>query len=291
MAADPHGYACRPRTPGMVRRSVLFAPGDRPALLRKATETGADTVVFDLEDGVAPDRKTEAREAVSDAVEGVEADPEVCVRVNPLGAGGRADLDALSVAPDGIVLPKAETAGDVRGLADELGARGLDAPVLALLETPGGVLDAPAVADAAATDAVVFGAEDLAAAVGCRRTEEGAEIRYARQRVVLAAARAGVDAIDTVYTDLEDTDGLATEAGFARQLGFDGKLAIHPEQVPVVNDAFTPGPERVAWAERVLDARDDATEGAFTVDGEMVDAPLVAQAETVLDRARAAGRR
>jgi len=272
----------------MVRRSVLFAPGDQPALLRKATETEADTVVFDLEDGVAPDRKGRAREAVGEALGTIEAG-EVCVRVNPLGAGGRADLDALSTSPDGVVVPKVDAAADVRGLADELGDRGLDVPVLALLETPGGVLDAPAIADAAATDAVVFGAEDLAAAAGCRRTEDGAEIRYARQRVVLAAARAGVDAIDTVYTDIEDTDGLATEAAFARQLGFDGKLAVHPAQVPVVNNAFTPDPERIEWAERVLAARDDATGGVFAVDGEMVDAPLITQAETVLERARAAG--
>jgi citrate lyase subunit beta/citryl-CoA lyase len=276
----------------MVRRSVLFSPGDRPDLLRKAPDAGADVVVFDLEDAVVPGRKDEAREAVATVVDETDADCEVCVRVNPLGSGGRADLDALAAAPDSVMLPKVDGAGDVRALADALVEHGLDRPVLALLETPGGVLDAPAVAGVEATDAVLLGAEDLSAAAGFSRTADGTEILYARERVVLAAARAGVDAIDTLYTDFEDTEGLAEDARFARELGFDGKMAIHPAQVSVVNDAFTPDPERVDWAERVLAARDEAERegrGVFAVDGEMIDAPLVAQAETILERARAAG--
>ena len=278
----------------MVRRSVLFSPGDQPKLLRKAPDTGADTVVFDLEDAVVPERKAMARETVAEAVAALDTDTECCVRVNPLDRGGRADLDALSAAPDSVMLPKVESAEEVCALADALAEQGFDLPVLALLETPGGVLDAPAIAAAEATDAVLFGAEDLSAAVGFTRTDAGTEILYARQRVVLAAAHGGVDAIDTLDTDFEDTAGLAAEARFARELGFDGKMAIHPGQVSVINNAFSPDPERVEWAERVLAARDEAARegrGVFAVDGEMIDAPLIAQAETVLERARAAGLR
>ena len=271
----------------MVRRSVLFAPGDQPELMRKAPETGADTVVFDLEDAVAPDRMDEAREAVAAALEALDGDTELCVRVNPLGQGGGADLDALNRAPDSVMLPKVSGVGDVEALARALEARGLEVPVLALLETAAGVLAAAEVAGAAVTDAVLFGAEDLAADLGATRTDEGTEVLHARQRVALAAAGADIDAIDTLYTEYEDTEGLAVDTERAREWGFDGKMAIHPTQVPVINDAFTPDPERVEWAERVVAASQD-NEGVFAVDGEMIDAPLIAQAETVLERARAA---
>jgi citrate lyase subunit beta/citryl-CoA lyase len=117
-------------------------------------------------------------------------------------------------------------------------------------------------------------------------------VLHAREHVVLAASAAGVDAIDTVYTDFEDEAGLRGETAFARDLGYDGKLAIHPAQVAPINEAFTPDPERVEWARRVLDARAAATaqgKAVFAVDGEMIDAPLVAQAERIRERARAAG--
>ncbi|MFC6725867.1 HpcH/HpaI aldolase/citrate lyase family protein, partial [Halobium palmae] len=129
--------------------------------------------------------------------------------------------------------------------------------------------------------------EDLAADVGATRTEEGTEMLYAREHVVLAASAAGVDAVDTVFTDFDDDEGLRAETEFALTLGYDGKLAIHPSQIDVINEAFTPDPERVEWAEKVLAARDEAdaaARGVFQVDGEMIDAPLVAQAERILER-------
>jgi citrate lyase subunit beta/citryl-CoA lyase len=138
---------------------------------------------------------------------------------------------------------------------------------------------------------VCFGAEDLAADVGASRTEAGTEVRYAREHAVLAASAADVDAVDTVFTDIEDREGLRTETEFAAGLGYDGKMAIHPAQVEPINDAYTPSPERVEWAERVLAARTEADaddRGVFRVDGEMIDAPLIAQAERVIERADAA---
>jgi citrate lyase subunit beta/citryl-CoA lyase len=276
----------------MARRSVLFSPGDRPELLRKAPATGADVLAFDLEDAVVPDRKPAAREAVAEVLSDPAFDPdaEVCVRLNP-GAATAADLDAVLAGDariDAVMLPKVAGIDDVVRVERLLAERGRDLPAFALIESAAGVLRAETVARADLVDALVFGAEDLAADVGATRTDEGTEVLYARERVVLAASAAGVDAIDTVYTDFEDVDGLAAEAAFARTLGYDGKLAIHPDQVPVVNEAFTPSPDRVEWARRVLAAKEAADRegrGVFAVGGEMIDAPLVAQAERILDRA------
>ena len=277
----------------MARRSVLFTPGDRPEMLRKAPRTGADVIVFDLEDAVAPARKAEARKAVADVLtSGFDPDCEVCVRVTADDA--TADLDVLlddDPRLDGLMLPKAEAGEDVRRLAERATERGDDLPVFALVETARGVLHAEEIAAARPTTAVCFGAEDLAADVGASRTEAGTEVRYAREHAVLAASAADVDAVDTVFTDIEDREGLRTETEFAAGLGYDGKIAIHPAQVEPINDAYTPSPERVEWAERVLAARTEADaddRGVFRVDGEMIDAPLIAQAERVIERADAA---
>jgi citrate lyase subunit beta/citryl-CoA lyase len=280
----------------MSRRSVLFSPGDQPELLRKAPRSDADTVVYDLEDAVAPDSKPAAREAVRAVLSDPDFDPEceVAVRVNA-GATAESDLDAVltdDVRLDAVVVPKVADAGDVDRVARLLADAGRPLPILALVESAAGVLHAEAIAAADATDALVFGAEDLAADVGATRTDGGTEVLYAREHVVLAASAAGVDAIDTLYTDFEDSEGLADDTDFALELGYDGKLAIHPAQVSVINEAFTPDPDRVAWARRVLSARETADRegrGVFRVDGEMIDAPLIARAETVRERARAAG--
>jgi citrate lyase subunit beta/citryl-CoA lyase len=281
----------------MARRSLLFSPGDRPELMRKAPSAGADVVCFDLEDAVSPGRKDEAREAVRALLSDPEFDPdaEVCVRLTEREVA--ADLDALlgtdgeaDVRLDAVMVPKAGFAADVRDVDDELAARGWTLPIFALVESARGVLNAPEVAAEGPTSALVFGAEDLAADLGATRTDEGTEVLYARERVVTAAAAESVDAIDTVHTDYEDEAGLRDQTEFALTLGYDGKLAIHPSQVPVINDAFTPPPERVEWAKRVLRAREKADaedRGVFSVDGEMIDAPLLAQAERVLDRAGA----
>ena len=293
----------------MVRRSVLFSPGDRPELMRKAPGTGADTVVFDLEDAVVPDRKDDARAAVRETLTDEEFDPdtEVCVRLT-VEEPDR-DLDALvgkavdepengknnhsrELRLDALVLPKVDAAATVEHRVELARTRGLDVPVLALVETAAGVLAAEEIASVDAVDALIFGAEDLAADVGATRTKEGDEVLYAREHVVLAATAAGIDAIDTVYTDFEDDDGLGKEAAFARQLGYDGKLAIHPAQVSVINDAYTPDESELSWARRVLEARERAERdgrGVFEVDGEMIDRPLIVRAERIRELATAAG--
>lgn len=296
----------------MPRRSVMFTPGDRPAMMRKAPSAGADVIVFDLEDAVAPDAKDEARAAVHEVLADPDFSPdcEVCVRVNPTGIAADDDLrgvlggasgdeatddepSAVSAADtlDSVMLPKTEESDDAEILADLLDERDAEVPILALVETAAGILSAESIAGVSQVDALVFGAEDLAADVGATRTDEGTEVLHAREHVLLAASAADVDAIDTVYTDIEDTEGLREETEFAIQLGYDGKMAIHPAQVAPINESFTPDPERVEWAEEVLAAKAEADaegRGVFRVDGEMIDAPLIAQAERVLAYAEAA---
>lgn len=271
----------------MLRRSVLFSPADRPALVRKAPDSGADVVVADLEDAVAPADRPAARQALRKVLAdpGFDPDAEVVVRVNPVGVAADDDLAAvLAAGPDAVMLPKADGADDVRTLHRLMAERGEPRPVYPLLETAAGVLAADGVAAATPTTAVVFGAEDLAADIGADRTADGGEVAYARQRVVLAAAAAGVDAVDTVHTDLEDRAGLREAAAEAAGLGFDGKLAVHPDQVAPIHEGFRPDEDRLAWARRVVAAAEDE-EGVFRLDGEMIDAPLVARAERLLARA------
>ncbi|QLK25692.1 CoA ester lyase [Natrinema zhouii] len=286
----------------MVRRSVLFTPGDRPEMLRKAPSAGADVIVFDLEDAVAPQRKAEAREAVRDVLSEPSFDPacEVCVRVNAVdaatGSSAADDLDVLlgegaEGTLESVMLPKAGSADDIRALADELDKYDASLPILPVLESAGGILAALEIAAVPATDALVFGAEDLAADIGATRSAEGLEVLYARERVVLAAAAHDCTAIDTLVTDFEDEAALREDATFSIQLGYDGKLAIHPDQVAVINEAFTPSAEEREWAERVFAAKRDADaegRGVFAVDGEMIDAPLIARAERIRSRAAAA---
>jgi len=279
----------------MARRSVLFSPGDRESMLRSAGDSDADCLVFDLEDAVAPDAKVAARDTVRSVLADPGFDPaaEVCVRVNPSGIAMDEDLGVLaradSVRLDSVMLPKTAGPEDVDILAGLLAEHDLKVPILALLETAHGILHAESIAGSEPVDGVVFGAEDLAADIGATRTREGREVSYARQHVVLAAAAHGVSAIDTVFTEYTDHDGLRAKTVEARELGYDGKLAIHPDQVGVINDAFTPDPADVEWAKRVLEIREQTDRAVFEVDGEMIDAPLVTQAERILERARAAG--
>jgi citrate lyase subunit beta/citryl-CoA lyase len=278
------------------RRSVLFTPGDEREMMRKAVGGDADVVVFDLEDAVAPDSKEAARDAVDEVLNEVDDAHEVWVRLNTFdaeGADGHDDLGALADEPSCYVVPKAGSAENVEVVADAIDERS-DAGIVPILETAAGVVNAAEVAAAPRVSAVVFGAEDLSADIGATRTDEGTEVIYARQKVVTAASAAGVDAIDTLWTDFKDEEGLRCDTERTVRFGYDGKLAIHPAQAGVINDAFTPEEDRVEWAEKVMKAKREADErgkGVFEVDGEMVDEPLVEQARTVLERARAAGLR
>jgi citrate lyase subunit beta/citryl-CoA lyase len=276
-------------------RSLLFVPGSKARMLEKARALAADAVILDLEDGVAPGEKAMARSAVRQALETGTYGPQVTLRINAFSTGlAEADLSEACVAGVAAVcLPKAQMAGEVEQLAALLSmlerARGWAAgtvEILLMVETALGVLQAYDMARASSrVRALCLGGEDLARDLGAVRTAEGRELAHARAHMVLAARAAGVLAVDTVYTNLADLDGLLAEARQMRQMGYSGKLLIHPAQIEPVHQAFAPTEEEVAYARRVLEAFEAAearAEGVIALDGQMIDAPVVARAREVV---------
>ena len=276
-------------------RSLLFVPGDRPERFDKAVASGADALILDLEDSVAASAKTAAREAVAAHLREPRGAVRLFVRVNPLDTALCAeDIAALhGLAPDAIVLPKAEGAASVRDLAQRLAAASIAAPILPIAtETPAAIFALGSYATAGvALAGITWGAEDLPAAIGAATSRED-DGRYtppyevARSLTLFAAHAAGVAAIDTVYPAFRDLDGLTAYARRAARDGFTGMMAIHPTQVAAINAAFTPTAEQVEAARRILAAFAAAPDaGALQVDGRMVDAPHRKQAQRLLDRA------
>jgi citrate lyase subunit beta/citryl-CoA lyase len=276
-------------------RSVLFVPGTRPDRFASAEAAGADAVVFDLEDSVEAGRKPDARRAIGEwfaRAAGPTPSAVRLVRVNAAGSSWFADDLGLVrglAHVDGVVLPKAETAYQVTTAAAGASAMAT-LPVIPLLETSRGVLHAAAIAAARVTvPALLFGAEDLTAELGVPRTVDGDELIFARSQVVLAAASVGADAIDAVFTSISATDGLRRDALRARALGFHGKMAIHPAQIATIHDVFTPTPDELAQAQRIVDAYDAAARdgsGVFRLDDQMIDAPVATRARKLLALAR-----
>lgn len=290
-------------------RSWLFVPGDDPRKLERAGAAGADALILDLEDSVTPARKPEARRLVTERLRAPrDGGPALWVRVNaPAGDWLLDDLVAVApAAPDGVVVPKPRSGADLARLADRLdaleAAHGLARGGIRMLpivtETPQAVLDIGALAAGAGARlaGLTWGGEDLAAAIGAlrNRTAEGVwtgPYALARSLTLLAAAAAGVPAIDTVETDLGDEATLAESVRTARRDGFAGKLAIHPRQVPVINRTFTPSAEEIAYAERVVAAFAAAPEaGVVRLDDRMLDHPHLRQARQLLALAARLGR-
>lgn len=259
--------------------ALLFCPADRPDRFAKAQER-SDCVILDLEDAVAPADRQRAREAIIDT----PLDPaRVIVRVNASTSEFQtADLAALAQTEyRTIMLPKLERHSDLDGLDGF--------HIIALLETPLGVRDADALAADPRVAALSWGAEDLVAAMGgfASRTADGRfgePARYARSRVLIAAAAAGKPAYDTVHPDLDDIDGLREEAAEAAAAGFRGAMCLHPKQVGILREAYLPTAEASAWARGVLDAARSATGGVFTFEGQMIDEPVLRQARSITAR-------
>ena len=266
-------------------RSFLFAPGNDEHKLRKALSSGADAVIADLEDAVTPAEKRAARAIAVGVLAEADGGALRLVRVNAAGSEWiDDDVEAVgSVGLDGVVLPKA-TAAAVGAL------QGLGLPVVAIVETPAGVRGAFELAATAAVDALVLGAVDLGLALGLEPRGDGLELLFARSSLVVDSAAAGLRGpIDRVWTTLSDDAGLERDCELARSLGFRGKACIHPEQVPVVNDAFSPSSEELAHARDVVRAFDDAAangRGAVAFDGEMIDLPVVERARQLLADAK-----
>jgi citrate lyase subunit beta / citryl-CoA lyase len=290
---------------GRRRRSLHFVPGGNEKMLLKALALPADGLILDLEDAVPPDRKAATRPVVKDWLHRRDfGGRERWVRMNPIwGPLGRADLEeTIAARPDGYVVPKPRHAGDVREVAGALDrleqrhgiANGATRLTLIATETPEGLLNIRDVASASPrVVAISWGVEDLGAAMGLERVRdaEGRYLdipRYARVMCAVAAAAAGVDAIDTVYTDLADLAGLRHECADAVAMGFAGKISIHPNQIPIINDVFTPAKEALEEARVLIAAFEEhARRGvyAFTFGGRMVDAPHLARARKLLARA------
>lgn len=287
----------------MIPRSLLFVPADSEKKLTKGLSSGADALILDLEDSVSPERKGVAREMASAFVAANRAGPALWVRINPLAQGGLDDLVAIVRArPAGLVIPKPDGPADLVALSlmlDALEARdGVEAPIPLLpiaTETPKAVLALPAYAEVAVPRlaGITWGAEDLAAALGARsnRGPDGSldlTYRLARSSCLLAAKAAGVAAIDTVWTDFSDAEGFAADCAAAAREGFSGRMAIHPNQVAVINVAFTPSAEEVAHAREVVEAF-AASPGAGVVNlgGRMFDVPHLKQARALLAQAEA----
>jgi citrate lyase beta subunit len=285
------------------RRALLYMPGDDRHKIEKALTLGVDCVCMDMEDGVAPNRKAEARQGIAAALQELDfGHSEKLARINAVGSGLETeDLQALlPFHPLGVVVPKVETLEQIQWVSGKIEAAELafgwpmqSIRLLVMVETPKAVLNLKEIASHPHLEALIFGGEDYAASLGARRTPGALELLYARSAVVTACAAHGLQAIDMISVDFKDMEALRREANFGAQLGFTGKQVIHPCQVAPVQEAFTPDEAAIESARRLVEAFEaHQAEGAgvFAHDGRMVELPHVKAARGVLERARAAGK-
>lgn len=286
-----------------LRRSLLFVPGTTPERIAKAAASAADGVILDLEDAVAPTQKAQAREWVVAALRRVDfGKRERVVRVNPLDSQyGPADLAAVvAMGPDALLLPKVGTPEDlcrvdaaVARLEGEAGLKPGGIRFHLIIETVAGVMNVLELARASSRNTgLFFGAGDLARETRARLVANRASELYALSKMLFAARATGLDAIDTPYFDLQNPVGLEAHTRFGADLGYDGKTLIHPSQIEVANRLFTPSPEAVTEAQRILaayEAAQAAGTGALILDGQFIDAVHVVMARETLARAQLAG--
>ena len=285
-----------------LKRSWMFVPGHRQKMIDKALGLGSDAIMLDIEDGVAPGEKDTARKLIVAALgrERLRRSPARFVRINAIGHERMAaDLEAvLRPGLDGLVLPKVETPEEVLKVAAILKEREPAVKVergsvkfLVAIESPKGLLNAPAIA--ASTDRVIglmFGAEDYGRELGLPTSREGEarDLIYARSAMVVAAASAHVQAVDGVWVDLQDGDGLLGFARQSRRLGFSGMSLIHPSQIDPINTVFSPTPGELDYAQRVVQAYEEALargDGSISFGGQLIDRPIVERARRTLEMA------
>jgi citrate lyase beta subunit len=285
------------------RRALLYMPGNDRHKIEKALTLGVDCICMDMEDGVALNRKAEARAGIAASLRELDfGRSEKLARINGFGSGlENEDIEAvLPFHPDGLVLPKVESAEQICWANEKIAAaeRLHDWPphsvrLLAGIETPMAILNMKEIASQPRLVALIFGGEDYAAFVGATRTPGAEELLYARSAMVAACAAYGLQAIDMVTVDFHDLERLCREARFGAQLGYTGKQVIHPNQVASVQEAFTPDDASIASARRLVEAFEQQQAkgaGAFALDGRMIDMPLVRAAQNVLERAKAGGK-
>lgn len=285
------------------RRALLYMPGDDRHKIEKALMLDVDCICMDMEDGVALNRKSEARRTVAAALRDLTfGRSEKLARINAVGSGlEMEDIEVvLPSRPDGIVVPKVESLEQIQWVSGKIETAELahgwpvhSIRMLVGVETARAILNLKEIVSHPRLDGLIFGGEDYAASVGAVRTPEAMELLYSRSAVVTAAAAFGLQAIDMVTIDFRDLETLRREAVFGAQLGYTGKQVIHPAQVGPVQEAFTPGDVSIERARRLVEAfgtHQKDGKGAFALDGKMIDMPLVKAAQNVLEQARAAGK-
>jgi len=281
-----------------LRRSALYVPGDSEKMLQKCTAVDSDMLVLNLEDGVASSQKSAARRNVAGAIKRAGyGNREIVVRVNPLSSDtGRSDLaEIIPCRPDGLCLPKVEDAEEIR-IADQhiqelekkhdLPEGGIE--LHAMIESAQGLLRASEIGAAAPRmSSLIFGSADYANDVRCQPGEDRAELVLALQMIVISARASGIDAIDAPCFDIRNNDLLYREAAGARRMGFDGKSALHPGQLEIINRIFAVTDEEIAWAEKALaelDAAENRGRALTTMEGKLIDNPHRAAALRILSR-------
>lgn len=269
------------------RRSFIFSPGLKPEMLPKALASGTDIVCVELEDGIAPKDKGEARQRALALFAEPQSDDGVerIVRINCLrSAFGLADVQAVlatDTPPPALMLPKVMSPDDVVWLDSLLNERGHDTRLHIIIETNAALEEVYDIARSSRRiDALFFGGVDMAAELRCQNAWE--PLLYARSRVVHAAAGAGLDVIDVPYLDLEDPEGMEREASLARDLGFSGKGAVHPKQIAPLNAVFTPNDDAVAHAKRITTAFEEADTGLVVIDGKLIEKPVLREMHRIL---------
>ncbi len=286
-----------------LRRTMLYVPGNNAGMVKDAQIYRSDSIMFDLEDSVSVNEKDAARFLVYKALrtqdyEGIET----VVRINSLDSPhGKEDIKAMVLARPGVIrLPKTETAQDLLDVEELVGKEekklGIVAgtiKLMAAIETPKGVLNAYAIAvSSSRLIGIALGAEDYVTSMKTRRYDDGTELLFARSMIVNAARAAGIYALDTVYTDLNNEEGFVREVSLIKQLGFDGKSIISPRQIDPVNRIFAPAREELEHALQVVDGIKEAeakSSGVIAVNGKMVDKPIVERAERIIELAKASG--
>ncbi|KYZ75295.1 citrate lyase subunit beta [Anaerosporomusa subterranea] len=290
-----------------LRRSVMYAAGNNPGLLQNAGIYGADSVIFDVEDSVSVGEKDSARELVYNALKYLKFSCEIGVRINHISTPwGYDDLDYLLPAkPDYIRLPKGESGDEIRDIdkiitkaEEEYGFEPGTIKIMVSIESPKGLRNAYEIASASPRMiAIAIGGEDFATSLKTEKTKGnaitgGRELFVARSMIVFAAREAGIQAIDSVFSDLRDEQTFLAEVELAKELGFDGKSCVNPRQIDIIHQVYTPSEKEIDYAHRVLAAYKDAltkNSGVIALNGKMIDAPMVIRAERVLANARSAG--
>lgn len=286
-----------------LRRTMMFVPGNNAGMLKEAHIYGADSLMFDLEDSVALSEKDTARFLVSNIIKSVDFEGnEIVVRVNPLDSEwGRDDLEAMVRAGVHVIrLPKAESAKDVietekviSEIETKCGREAGSTRMMAAIEDPLGAMNAYSIATSSKRlIAIALGAEDYVRSMKTRRYPDGNELFGARSAVVMAARAAGIYAIDTVFSNVDDEEGLRRETELIKQLGFDGKSVINPRQIPVVHEIFNPTTKEIEEALKIKEAIAIAHQkgsGVISLNGKMIDRPIVDRADRVLEIAKASG--